>query len=372
MTEILTPQAPAERDADEAPPEERATEQSGSVLFAELVWAHHRWHLERARQGGPPPEVEEAYRHALEEFQRCEGMIAGVYWSTRDASAVAMTVAQVRGGWNPLADTDTEVQLHRVSDWVTRDGARIADLLHKCDLLAIRVAEILRGTSERIAMRWILAVQAHLLGFIERGGRAGTPAEDELVAAQLEELRQIEDYYHRAAGKAGRLVYLGGMLLGVLVVAALAGAIALPLWALGLFGGGYARPLGILFLCYGAGAVGALVSVMSRMGAARGSKFQVDFEVGRPVLRRLGFYRPFVGAVFGVALYFLLASKLLRTETPGEAQALYFYGIAAFFAGFSERWTNVIFGGAQRLIAPKDDASGEPPAEGRDRPRADE
>lgn len=346
------------------------TEQSGSVLFAQLVWAHHRWHLDRARRDGPRPEIEEEYRRALEEFQDREGKITGVYWSTRDASAVAMTIGRPHGGWNPLGDTDTEVRLHRVSDWVTRDASRVAELLHECDLLAIRVGEVLRGASERIAMRWILAVQSHLLGFIERGGGPGTPEEDELVKAQREQLGQIEDYYHRAAGKTGRLVYLGGMLIGVAIVLVLGSAIALPLWLLGLLEGPYARQLGILLLCYGAGAIGALVSVMSRMGAARGSKFQVDFEVGRPVLRRLGSYRPFVGAVFGVALYFLLASGLLRTEAPTEAQALYFYGIAAFFAGFSERWTNVIFGGAQRLIGGKDDASGgEPTGEEPARPR---
>jgi hypothetical protein len=346
------------------------TEQSGSVLFAELVWAHHRWHLERTRRDGPRSEVEQEYRRALEEFQRREGTITGVYWSTRDASAVAMTVGKPRGRWNPLGDTDTEVRLHRVSDWVTKDASGVAELLHKCDLLAIRVGEVLRGTSERIAMRWILAVQAHLLGFIERGGRAATPEEKTLLEAQTGELRQIEDYYHRAAGKTGRLVYVGGMLIGAAIVAVLGGLIALPLLLLGLHEGPYARQLGILFLCYGAGAVGALVSVMSRMGAARGSKFQVDFEVGRPVLRRLGSYRPFVGAVFGVALYFLLASGLLRTEAPTADQAVYFYGIAGFFAGFSERWTNVIFGGAQRLIGGgKDDASGEQPGEEPARPR---
>jgi hypothetical protein len=341
------------------------------VLFAELVWEHHRWHGERSRPGGPRPEVEEAYRRALDEFQRSEGKIEGVYWSTREASAVALTVGPERGGWNPIGETDTKVQLHRVSDWVTRDRAGVADLLHKCDLLGIRVAEVLRGASERIAMRWILAVQAHLLGFIERDDGLGTKEEeDKLVEAQLEELRQIEDYYHRAAAKAARLVYLGGMLLGVLVVAALAGAIALPLWLLGLFDGRYASPVAILFLCYGAGAVGALVSVMSRMSGL--GTFRADYEVGRPTVRRLGAYRPFVGAVFGVALYFLLASGLLHTAAPAGGKEDYFYGIAAFLAGFSERWTYVVFGGAQRLIAPEEGASDGQPDEGRARPRDDE
>jgi len=116
-----------------------------------------------------------------------------------------------------------------------------------------------------------------------------------------------------------------------------------------------------LLLCTGAGAVGALVSVLSRMSGGR-DRFTVDFEVGRPLLRRLGLYKPIVGSVFGVALYFLLASGLLMTEAP-DGQVTYFYGIVAFFAGFSERFTGVIFGNAQRLVAGEREA--ETPAAGK-------
>jgi hypothetical protein len=104
-----------------------------------------------------------------------------------------------------------------------------------------------------------------------------------------------------------------------------------------------------LLLSTGAGAVGALVSVLSRMSSGS-DKFSIDFEVGRPLLRRLGLYKPLVGAVFGVALYFVLTSGLLLTDPP-EGKRLYFYGIVAFLAGFSERFTGVIFGDVERLIS---------------------
>jgi hypothetical protein len=57
-----------------------------------------------------------------------------------------------------------------------------------------------------------------------------------------------------------------------------------------------------------------------------------------------------VGAIFGVALYFLLASGLLPTQAPSDSGRLYYYGIIAFFAGFSERFTSVTFGQAEQLI----------------------
>ena len=60
------------------------------------------------------------------------------------------------------------------------------------------------------------------------------------------------------------------------------------------------------FACYTSGAVGAIVSVMSRMS---GDRFTVDYEVGRHALRWLGSFRPLIGAVFGVALYFVAQER---------------------------------------------------------------
>lgn len=353
---------PLETEEGGRPP---ATGQTGAVLFAELVWAHYWWEQERHwHREATDPDTERAYREKLEEFEREQGAIIQVYWSTRAASAVALTEGHGKRRrrflrFLRIVEDDREIRLHRVSDWVTKASPRIADMLHQCDLLAIRVGEILRGTSERIAMRWILAVQAHLLGFLERTDKVDPgdldKLEKETVRLQLAELVKIEDYYHRAATKAGRIVYVSGMLLGTVIAAIAAPLIALGLWAAGTLESGGVQGLETTFVCYGAGTIGALVSALSRMGNGPGT-FNVDFEIGRPLLRRLGLYKPFVGAVFGVAAYFLLASELLASKQPGEAQALYFYGIIAFFAGFSERFTGVIFGNAQRMFTKEDEA----------------
>jgi hypothetical protein len=95
--------------------------------------------------------------------------------------------------------------------------------------------------------------------------------------------------------------------------------------------------------------VGAVVSVLMRMSS---NKFRVDFEVGRTTVRRLGSFRPFIGVVFGIALYFLLQSEILHTTLPEKrSTSFFFFGILAFLAGFNERWTNVLFGQAERTIA---------------------
>ena len=362
MTENAAPNATGQigtgTDAPATPIEE-----TGSPLFAGLVWAHYRYERER-RKPKPGQELDalaRAYSNKLGEFQSEVGELDHVYWSTRAASAVAMTVkdedgqaAKWLGHLGPaVVDDDQRVSLHRLSDWVTADAPRVADLLHECDLLAIRVGEVLRGTPERIAMRWILGVQEHLFGFIERAKHLPKEAleasEKDLVKDQHEQLVAIERYYHRAASRAGRLVYITGMLMGLVPVFLLLVLLGVSLWATGLWD----RGAELLVLCAGAGAIGALVSAISRMGKPEEGKFNVDFELGRPLIRRLGLYRPFLGAIFGVALDFVLASGIAQVDVPEDKQ-LYYYGFAAFLAGFSERFATVMFGTAEKQLSGAD------------------
>ncbi len=109
-----------------------------------------------------------------------------VYWATKRPSAIALTVAEALSGRiaRMFSDHDESIRLHRVTDWLARES-KIADVLHHCDTLAIKVSEVLRGTSERIAMQWIYSVESHLLGFIERtGGRADENEMKQALEAQ--------------------------------------------------------------------------------------------------------------------------------------------------------------------------------------------
>jgi hypothetical protein len=329
--------------------ETEGIDETGAAVFPQLVWAHYQWERKLHSDGREDPALEQAYREKLREFQSKEGRVEQVYWSTRDASAVAMTVKRgrpARLNGLGLRDDDDVVRLHRLTDWATRDASRIAGLLHECDLLAMRVSEVLRGTTEQIALRWILGIEMHLLGFLERGGTPDEKAEAELVRIEKHELAECEAYYHRAASKAGRIVYVSGMLIG-LWLAALFGALAgFLLWAAGV---GDDRV--IIMICYGAGAIGALVSALSRLSRAEHGRFNIDFELGRPLLRRLGAYRPFLGGAIGVALFFLLASGLLDIQVD-DAQKPYYYGFFAFLAGFSERFAAIVLGAAEHRLTP--------------------
>ena len=195
-------------------------------MFAELVGAHYD--LEKH-----PNETRavERYHHTLEQFQAYEGEITHVYWSSKRASAVALTVKR-RGKLAQWAlDDDAVIRLHRVTDWLEPEY-RIAELLHHCDTLAIKVSQVLRGTSERIAMQWIYAVQSHLVGYLERSDHARrengahrefTPSKrkelNAVIRSQARELIQIERYYAQAAEKASRIVYFWGMMVGAVCLA---------------------------------------------------------------------------------------------------------------------------------------------------------
>ncbi len=333
--------------------------QSGAVRFADLVWAHYLW-VEAREAGRPAEDAYDAYLGRLHEFEQAEGAVVKVYWSTQAASAVAMTECVREKGWDPLRlrESDADFRLHRVTDWLLPES-ELPRLVQQCDVLASRVRQNLRGGCERVAMERIYGVLEQVLGLIERtDGRPTARQQREFVKAQREELASIESGFLSAGIQASRIVYFSGMLIGTGVMAALGLLAALPLWLLGLLdGGALSRELGLLFLCYGSGMVGALVSVMSRLRP--GGKFRIDFEVGRPLVRRLGLFRPAVGGVFGVLLYAVFKSGLLLVrpeseEFPGDP--VFYFAVAAFLAGFSERWVHVIIGGAKRTIAPgKDD-----------------
>ena len=47
------------------------------------------------------------------------------------------------------------------------------------------------------------------------------------------------------------------------------------------------------FVCYTMGAIGAIVSVLTRM-TTKGRDAFLDYEVGRPSLRRVGSFRPVI------------------------------------------------------------------------------
>ena len=327
------------------------------VSFSELVRAH--WDWDRSEPDAAKA-VRSRFRELLEEFEREAGEIVDAYWCRKEASAVALTRRERirQGRWR--RHRKLEYRLHRVSDWVTGGTHEIADLLHDCDILAIKAANGLEGVPRAVVMQWLLLVESHLLGFIERHREREPDPGDvtKFAAAERAELRRIEEYYVRHGEKRARLQYMAGMLgLGVVILLINALATAGFLAIFGVLDLEAAR-IREFYAAAAAGGVGAIVSVLMRMSGRRGS-FSLDHELGRWQILLVGAYRPLVGSVSGIVVYFLMQTPFVPIED--EALTLPFYVTVAFIAGFSERWTRMMIGGAMRTIG--DDRRDEPEPE---------
>ena len=414
-TPASTGPVPSGRGSDGSKRAVRSTPSASAILFNELVLAHFRWFALHGRYGefggltgsarscgmatqsaadrrGQSSAAEADYREKLEQFIESEGDIVAAYWSTTVPSGIVMTMRPRRVRDLLLRPT---ISLHRTTTWLTASDPQVAELLHHCDSLGNKAAQILTHTPKRVAMTWIFSTQSYLLGVVEgrswgpylwrerdqrpprvEDGRCpcgtdqrepagtqvaeepvltGTPTEPadeqtdhDLVARGRTEIIEIEKYYDRAAANAARFLYFWGMLAGALVATVAGVLVAL------ILGSGFAViDLGststrFFFACYSAGALGAIVSVLTRM---RSDHFALDYEVGRMPAFWLGTFRPFLGAVFGLFIYFALQSKLLQVQQPDEGKAFFFFTLFAFVAGFSERLTHVILGGAERTVA---------------------
>jgi sulfite exporter TauE/SafE len=296
-----------------------------AVSFAELVWVHFLRQQELGERHHKPYEgpAEERYRTFEERFEARHGAIVAAYWCSTEASGVALTIKQ-----RPWILPDV-VRLHWATDWSTKDKPKLMKLLYACESLAVRVHEVLRDTSQRLAMQSLFTMISFVLGFAETGRARSDRAVAEVERLAKDQLAKIETYYRNAAVRSGQIVYLSGMLLGMvptalLVVLALVLKVADP----------HNTSVRTGILCFAAGSVGALMSVMSRMNSG---KVRVDWEFGKDTLRTLGALRPFVGAVFGLMTFFALKSGVVALDITNNNKSTYFYVLFAFAAGFSER-----------------------------------
>jgi hypothetical protein len=361
--------------------------------FSDVARAHWHWDVELATAGTPErTEARDAFEALLWEFESTEvrrdeverGRLADDYWCQHEASGVALAEIWKHKDalplhrrffkwlrlWHPIP----EYRIYRQTDWVTVEYPELANLLHECDVLAVKAHWGLEGIHQAVVLPWLMSVEKHVLGFIESTYRKGDsdgaaqPGErspipvavrTERAKAQRDfcrriqrELSRIEDYYQRAGEKQARLHYLAGMVMfGIVIVAIAALASAGALAAFGLLDlhdGGVRR----FYACMGAGAVGAIVSVLIRMSGYRGG-FNIDHELGSSGVRRLGAMRPLIGAISGVAVSLIVQTSLVPIRE--SALTFDFFVVAAFLAGFSERWTKVVLDGAMRTIEKVDD-----------------
>ena len=138
------------------------------------------------------------------------------------------------------------------------------------------------------------------------------------------------------------------MLAGAVIAAAIGFLIAL------IVGGGFdVIDLGVpstrfFPACYAAVVLGVIISVLTRM---RSDNFPLHDEVGTYPCVSSSDPAEFNWWFFGPSIYFALQSELVQLQQPEQGKAFFFFTLFAFVAGFSERLTHVILGGAERTVA---------------------
>lgn len=223
--------------------------------------------------------------------------------------------------------------------------APIADLLFKCDRLKVEASRLLVGPEKsrdlQTTMLLTYTVLVKLLILLDESPTQPPPRD--IVDLHNRELGYANDYYLRAAERYAQFDYFRGMLIGVLVCVGLiaAGVGLIALGALLWTQLGFELQTGkILVFCLMAGAIGAVVSVMSRMTFG---ELSLDYEAGRQPLWMLGAFRPIIGMTFGAAMW-VLANTGLFIIGPNEQTRHFAHILIAFLAGFSERWAQDMLG----------------------------
>lgn len=241
------------------------------VSFSEVARAHYRWDVEEDKGTVACEEARQAFEQALARFEEhAHGHVVEDYWCQKQASGVALVeIKSARPGrlrrmlrWLRLWYPAPEYGLYRETDWVTVDLPKLANLLHDCDVLAIKARWGLEGIHRAVVLAWLMAVEAHILGFIERDHRRRTLRDmnepeatvlpPELVERETDgqrarrerdeaereknterffremvgELNTIEDYYQQAGEKRARLHFVTGMVIFGSPIVALAGLVS--------------------------------------------------------------------------------------------------------------------------------------------------
>jgi hypothetical protein len=327
-----------------APREHEVIRVPEDVTFPELVWSHHLRQLELHNPGadayaGP---AEQRYRVFRKRFEALHGRVVDEFWCSGEASAVVVAMKPAVAPLRWLGK-DPSARIYSATTWTTRElPVAVAELVSEADALAMRAREVLRGTAQRLVIQRLFNVTAYLLGTFEGTSRSQeeTTGAVESVSGEIAEIRQE---YVTAATRSAQIVYFWGMVAGLvclslltLIVLPVLAALSTPRWAIEGFYG-----------CAIAGGLGAMVSVVARMNA---SSFKLEYDVGRPTLRRLGAFRPLVGAVFGVVIYLALVSHLMHIDVAAGDRQFAFFVVWAFIAGFSERFVRDTIDGIQASV----------------------
>ena len=322
-----------------------------------------RWRQSQARSGVDDlqsSQLEDEFRAALELFEDEHGEIISAYWCEQVEGAVALTAGRAPATWTRLISPAPE--FHRASDWAGREEPELALSLDRCDELAIHAAEALRGVNRRIMMKLVMRSACRLMIILDTvESEESAAARERTVSTEARELARLRRDYREFVDAATKLVYVGGVALGVALLALLYTMIASTLVAEGV-------SEKTIIGCLLAGAIGATVSVITRISNGTLS-LGFDFRFARGATLFMGAMRPWIGSVFALLMFFMVTSGFVEIlQIPADGiNRFYYLCVLGFAAGFSERWAQDTLTGGLAGSASTDGAAASPASQ---RPRS--
>ncbi len=262
-------------------------------------------------------------------YEKSQGTILEEYYAVKFPAAILLVLAkeQTEADGGPVRNV-LKMRLYYDASQSTTD---VDDVFRSARRVERKYSVLLEGKTQEMLARGISTTAVVLLGVLD--AMVGLPDRAKRVQAAAvsaqKEIRQIEQNARDAAQDRALVRYLGGLAAGAL----LAGAIVVAL----AFSSMKAEIGATLITCLASGAIGAILSVMTR--TANRQKLQMSLGQGRFVVFLSGVFRLIIGAVFGAAMFVLVKAGLLPIAVPDPADKVtFFFAGLAFLAGFSERW----------------------------------
>lgn len=334
-----------------------------SASFEDLVRA--RFAYARSTESGRLDGSEIAtYLEAYRAFEANYGQIVHEAWSSSVEAGAVVTKTLPRSRLLRAIGFRGRTHLHSYTDYVTRRESELLFEVTRIESVATLAGELLHGSSLHVVLTELHTALREIFAAYDMNARE-TKLDDHYFAETALRIRHRVDgatmLQANLAEQSAQIDYFRGMLVGAAMVGVLgaAAAVAVPrfidaVWGLDIDNYSTALSFGAL----AAGAVGAQISVMWRMTAGAYAEIAV---FGPENVRRLGRLRPFIGAIFGVVLYFALKAGLLGTRYVPTNASVYFYLVTAFIAGFSERVVPEFLGQrGNELVGPASAPSAQP------------
>ena len=322
-------------------PEHEAAIKRSQVSFPQLISA-----IQRIREAEGANECDsEYYNKMLEAFESTNGVVLEMYVCSHLHAAVALVKDT-----NSSGDTDSSSGPHfdLLFEYCFSDDSRVQSMLSDIRELRLESRNLLKQDELKNCLGYLFSAARSLLCLAECKDSYQRNREEmlALVNSQIEKARGYHDQYSKADAQ---LVYLKGVGMGTCFV----GVPLLLYCIIALAVGGVSNITALLahamVFSALAGAVGAVVSVMSRL--SRG-ELRCWYKIESKLLRYHGIFRPVLGAIFGLAIYVLLRGGWLPFTLENSQRGLFGYISFGFISGFSERWVRDMLLATETSILP--------------------